>query len=334
MVSRELGVRYVLEGSVRKGNGRVRINAQLIDGINGGHVWAERFDRHLEDVFEVQDDVTREIVKALQVALTPVEIERRSDRRKVDPEAYDLYLQARAAIFEFTPKGIDRSQELFFRAVQIDPTLAKAYAGLALTNCILYSNGWKGPDPDPLDTAMQQVNQAIAADPGEPFAYHALALTQTWRRNLDEAEQAAEKAIELDPNFAGAITALGTIVDFAGEHERATELLRRALRLDPEYDPAMQFLARALFSLRRYEEAEEMLRKRLIKTPHSDVSRLFLAAVCGHLGRRDEARRAWLELLEINPAFEVQRFLKVLPYRDTAWFDHLVAGLRAADLPV
>jgi adenylate cyclase len=333
-VSRELGVRYVLEGSVRKGGQRVRINAQLIDGLSGGHVWADRFDRNLENIFEVQDDVTREIVRALQVALTPDEAARRSDRRKVDPEAYDLYLQARAALWEFSSAGLDRARELLVRAVEIDSSLAKAHAGLAMVNCVEHANNWNNTDVDLLESALQHVDLAIAADPNEPAAYHALALTQMWRRNLEEAVRAAERAIDLEPNFAGAMTALGSILDFSGEHERAADLLQQALRLDPEYHPAMQFLARSLFSLRRYEEAEATLRKRLLKVPHSDMSRIFLASVCGHLGRRDDAQQAWRELYEINPAFDVRRLLQVLPYRDPAWFDHLVAGLRAAELPV
>jgi adenylate cyclase len=333
-VSRELGVRYVLEGSVRKGGQRLRINAQLIDGLSGGHVWADRFDRNLENIFEVQDDVTREIVRALQVALTPDEAARRSDRRKVDPEAYDLYLQARAALWEFSSAGLDRARELLVRAVEIDSSLAKAHAGLAMANCVEHANNWNNTDVDLLESALQHVDLAIAADPNEPAAYHALALTQMWRRNLEEAVRAAERAIDLEPNFAGAMTALGSILDFSGEHERAADLLQQALRLDPEYHPAMQFLARSLFSLRRYEEAEATLRKRLLKVPHSDMSRIFLASVCGHLGRRDDAQQAWRELYEINPAFDVRRLLQVLPYRDPAWFDHLVAGLRAAELPV
>jgi adenylate cyclase len=333
-VSRELGVRYVLEGSVRKGGQRVRINAQLIDGLSGGHVWADRFDRNLENIFEVQDDVTREIVRALQVALTPDEAARRSDRRKVDPEAYDLYLQARAALWEFSSAGLDRARELLVRAVEIDSSLAKAHAGLAMVNCVEHANSWNNTDVDLLESALQHVDLAIAADPNEPAAYHALALTQMWRRNLEEAVRAAERAIDLEPNFAGAMTALGSILDFSGEHERAADLLQQALRLDPEYHPAMQFLARSLFSLRRYEEAEATLHKRLLKVPHSDMSRIFLASVCGHLGRRDDAQQAWRELFEINPAFDVRRLLQVLPYRDPAWFDHLVAGLRAAELPV
>jgi adenylate cyclase len=306
----------------------------LIDGLSGGHVWADRFDRNLENIFEVQDDVTREIVRALQVALTPDEAARRSDRRKVDPEAYDLYLQARAALWEFSSAGLDRARELLVRAVEIDSSLAKAHAGLAMANCVEHANNWNNTDVDLLESALQHVDLAIAADPNEPAAYHALALTQMWRRNLEEAVRAAERAIDLEPNFAGAMTALGSILDFSGEHERAADLLQQALRLDPEYHPAMQFLARSLFSLRRYEEAEATLRKRLLKVPHSDMSRIFLASVCGHLGRRDDAQQAWRELYEINPAFDVRRLLQVLPYRDPAWFDHLVAGLRAAELPV
>ena len=332
-VCRDLGVRYVLEGSVRKAGGRVRINSQLIDGSTGGHIWAERFDRDLEDIFAVQDEVTREIVDALKVALTTVERTRREGRGKVNPEAYDCLVRARTCFYQFSAEAMIESRAMLERAIALDPGFAPAYALLSLVHCMEYANGWNDAGPDHLNGALDLAHKARAADEYEPQAYHALALTQMWLRNLEDAERAGERAIELDPNFAGAFTALGTVRDYAGRHESAIDLLRQALRLDPQYDLALQFLGRALFSLERYDDAEASFKRRLIRAPRSDMTRAYLASLYGHTGRHEEARQIWRELLKINPDFSVEHLRRVLPYRDPAWFDRFFSGLQNAGLP-
>ncbi|MCW5730686.1 MAG: tetratricopeptide repeat protein [Alphaproteobacteria bacterium] len=333
-VCRELSVRHVLEGSVRKSGRRVRITAQLIDGSNGGHLWAERYDRDLEDIFTVQDEVTREIVQALKLALTDRERRRRDARGRVDPVAYDHFLRARNCVYRFTAEAMRQARDELDQAIARDAALATAYAMLAIVHCVEHANAWNGAGADHLDRALDLVNKALATDPDEPQAYYALALTKMWQRELDEAAKAAERAIELDPSFAGVYTALGTILDFAGQHEAAVEKLRRALLLDPRYDTALQFIGRAQFSLRQYDEAEASLKRRLALSPKSDMSRVFLAAIYGHTGRHEEARRLWKEIMQINPDFSIDRVRRVLPYRDAACFDHFEAGLTAAGLPI
>lgn len=333
-VCRELGVRHVLEGSVRKSGRRVRITAQLIDGSNGGHLWAERYDRDLEDIFTVQDEVTREIVQALKLALTDRERGRRDARGKVDPVAYDHFLRARNCVYRFSAEAMREARQELHQAIARDAGLATAYAMLAVVHCVEHANAWNGAGHDHLDRALELVNKALAADPDESQAYYALALTKMWQRELDEAAKAAERAIELDPSFAGVYTALGTILDFAGQHEAAVEKLRRALLLDPRYDTALQFIGRAQFSLRRYDEAEASLKHRLALSPKSDMSRVFLAAIYGHTGRREEAQRLWKEIMQINPDFSIDHVRRVLPYRDAACFEHFEAGLTAAGLPI
>ncbi len=329
----DLGVRYALEGSVRKAGSRVRINAQLIDGSSGGHLWAERYDRNLADIFTVQDEVTREIVAALKVALTSGERARREGRGTVDPEAYDCLVRARTCIHQYSAVAMIESRAMLQRAIALDPGFAPAYALLSLVHCMEYANGWNNAGPDHLTTALELAHKARTADEHEPQAYHALALTQMWLRNLEDAERAGEQAIELDPNFAGAFTALGTVRDYAGRHESAIDLLQQALRLDPQYDLALQFLGRAQFSLERYKDAEASFKRRLIRAPQSDMTRAFLASLYGHTGRQEEAREMWRQLLEINPDFSVEHLRRVLPYRDRAWFDRFLGGLHKAGLP-
>ncbi len=331
-VSRHLGVKFVLEGSVRKAGNRVRINAQLIDGSTGTHLWAERYDGQLEDIFGLQDEVTREVVDALKVTLTEGEVSRREARGKVNPEAYDCYVRARAGIFAFTPKAMQDSRSLLERAIALDPGLAPAYATLSLIYSMEHMNAWNDADPGHLDRDMALAREALEKDGDEPQAHHALALVQMWRGQLEEAENAASRAIALDPNFSGAFTAIGSIRDYAGNHEGALDALRHAIRLDPEYDIALQFLGRTLFWLERYDEAETAFRERLVKMPRSDTTRAFLASLYGHTGRYDDAREMWRELYEINPDFSVAHLRHVLPYRDASWYDRFVHGLRQAGL--
>ncbi|APG83574.1 adenylate/guanylate cyclase domain-containing protein [Sinorhizobium americanum] len=331
-VSRDLGVRYVLEGSVRRAADRIRINAQMIDGTTGGHLWAERYDRGLEDIFAVQDEVTRTIVNALRVKLTAGEEERREVRGKVDPEAYDLLVRARQAIVQFNAQSSLEARGMLQRAIAIDPALAAAYASLAIIALTDFINRWNDATPEYLTQALELARKAIDTDDTEPLGPHALSLALSWMRRLDEAEDAAQRAIELDPNLASAQTALGTIRDFQGRHEEALELYARAHRLDPQFDLSLHFQGRALLSLGRFDEAEIAFKRRLTLSPRSDMTRFYLACLYGRIGRHEEARRYWREVLEVNPSFSFDHLRRALPYRDPNLLDRLVDGLREAGI--
>ncbi|WEX90060.1 adenylate/guanylate cyclase domain-containing protein [Sinorhizobium garamanticum] len=333
-VSRELGVRYILEGSVRRATDRIRINAQMIDGMTGGHLWAERYDRGLEDIFAVQDEVTRTIVNALKVKLTAGEEERRESRGKVDPEAYDLLVRARQSILHFNSVSSLEARSMLERAVAIDQGLAAAYASLSIVALTEFINQWNGATPDNLTQAFELAQKAIDTDDSEPQGHHALALALAFMRRLDEAERAAERAIELDPNSANAYTALGGIRDFQGRHEDALALYTRAHRLDPQFDLSLHFLGRALLSLGRFSEAEIAFKRRLTLAPRSDMTRFYLACLYGRTGRHEEARRYWREVLEVNPNFSVDHLKRALPYRDPNLLDRLMDGLRDAGVSI
>ncbi|MET0574237.1 MAG: adenylate/guanylate cyclase domain-containing protein [Mesorhizobium sp.] len=333
-VSKELGVRYVLEGSVRRVASRVRINAQMIDGTTGGHLWAERYDRDIEDVFAVQDEVTRTIVNALQVTLTAGEQARRVNRGKINPEAYDLIVRARQIVLELRPEAALEARRMLERAIEIDPELALPYARLSIISFAEYANQWNDATPENLTRALELAHKAIELDDSEPQGHASLALVLSWMRRLDEAEPAAERAVALAPNLADAYTALGNIRDFQGRHEDAVALHTRAYRLDPQFDMSLHFLGRALLALGRFDEAEIAFKRRLTLTPRSDMSRFYLACLYGLTGRHEEARRYWRETLEVNPAFSVERMKQVLPYRDPNLVDRLVGGLRDAGIDV
>jgi adenylate cyclase len=331
-VCRELGVRYVLEGSVRKAGSRVRINAQMIDGTTGGHVWAERYDRKVEDIFAVQDEVTRAIIDALMVELGDEERVRRDGRGKVDPEAYDCLLRGRECLNRMSAASLAESRAMLLRAIDLDPGLAAAYATLSIVHITEHLNKWNDAGPDHLERALAFARQACEANSHDTHAFYALAHSQMWLRNMDEAERAAQQALDLDPNFAGAFAALGLVRDYTGRHADALGLFEQALKLDPQYGMALQYLGRAQFALEHYEDAERTFTRRLIHAPHSDMTRAFLASLYGHTGRVEEARRLWREVLEINPDFSVDRIRRSLPYQDTAWFDRYADGLSKAGL--
>ncbi|MCV3241002.1 adenylate/guanylate cyclase domain-containing protein [Mesorhizobium sp. ZC-5] len=331
-VSRELGVRYVLEGSVRRFASRIRINAQMIDGTTGGHLWAERYDRDIEDVFAVQDEVTRTIVNALQVTLTASEEAQRENPGKVDPEAYDLLVRARHTVLQLRPEAAIEARRMLERVIEIDPGLALPYARLSIISFAEYVNEWNGATPDNLAQALELAQKAIETDETEPQGHISLSIVLSWMRRLDEAEQAAERAVALAPNFADAYTGLGNIRDYQGRHEEAAALYTRAYRLDPQFDMSLHFLGRALLALGRFDEAETAFRRRLTMTPRSDMSRFYLACLYGLTGRYEEARRSWQETLEVNPGFSVERLKRILPYRDPDLVDRLAGGLRDAGI--
>ncbi len=331
-VGRKLGVRHVLEGSVRRAGSRVRINVQLIDAVSGGHVWAERYDRDLADIFRVQDEVTNKIVQILAVALTGTEKARRQDPGKVDGEAYDCLIRARYCILQFNAAALLEAHRTLDRALAIDPGLARAHALQATARCVEYSNAWNGCTVKDLDQALALARKACAIDPLEPSSHLAVANTMMWLRRLDEAERASRRAIELDPNAAQAHGQLGNIVHFAGHHEQALESFEWALRLDPQFHVWMHAQGRALFTLERYAEAEASFRRRLIHMPGSDVTRAYLASLYGHVARHAEARRLWDELMSVNPEYSIAHTLRILPYGDRAPLDQFVEGLRKAGL--
>ncbi len=333
-VSRELGVRYVLEGSVRRVASRIRINAQMIDGTTGGHLWAERYDRDIEDVFAVQDEVTRTIVNALKVELTAGEEARRENRGKVDPEAYDLLVRARQTVLQLRPEAAVEARRMLERVIEIDPGLALPYARLSIISFAEYANQWNDATPDNLTRALELAQKAIETDETEPQGHISLSIALSWMRRLDEAERAAERAIALAPNLADAYTGLGNIRDFQGRHEDAAALYTRAYQLDPQFDMSLHFLGRALLALGRFDEAEIAFKRRLTLTPRSDMTRFYLACLYGLTGRYEEARRYWRETLEVNPGFSVEHLRRALPYRDPNLLDRLMGGLRDAGIDI
>ena len=333
-VSRELGVRYVLEGSVRKAGSRVRIVAQLIDGTTGGHLWAERYDRDLTDIFAVQDEVTREIVTALALKLTQGE-RRRLARKGTDSlEAYDYYLRGRQLVWRRSKEANDHARPLLERAVELDHQFTPAHSILAFVHMLDYLNDWRDPPEGSLRQAHDLAQRAVVLDDDDPEAHWVLGLTYLWLRQHDQASGEARRALGLDPNFAWAHTLLGLVLHYDGHSQAAVAPFKTAMRLDPNYDDVLlHFLAQAYFGGEQYEEAVATLKRRLIRKPDTDISRVLLAACYGHLGRVEEAQAQWREVMRINPGYSLEHRRRVLPYKNPADFERIAAGLRKAGLP-
>jgi adenylate cyclase len=329
-VSRELGVRYVLEGSVRKAGNRVRIVTQLIDGTTGGHLWAERYDRDLTDMFAVQDEVTREIVSALAVKLTRGEQQRLHQKGTDNLEAYDHYLRGRQLQMQRSKEANEEARGLLEKAVELDGKFARAHAILANVHILDVANRWHDPD-ESLRKAHELAQRAVALDDDDAEAHWVLGLAYLSMRQHDQAMTEARKALALDPNFAWAHSLLGQALHYAGRSRDAIGPLTTAMRLDPnEQDPFLHYLALAYFGLGRYEEAAAALKRRIIRKPDTDISRVLLAACYGYLGRVEEAQALWQEVLRINPDYSLEHRRRFMPYKDPADFERLVEGLRKA----
>jgi adenylate cyclase len=333
-IGRDLGVRFVLEGSIRKAGNRVRITAQLIDAGSGGHLWAERFDRELTDIFATQDEVVEKIVAALAVNLTQGEAQRLRRRGTASVEAYETWLRARELLSRSTREAIAQAKAMYRRAIEIDPNFAAPHAGLSLATISDYVSDWAADPEEALDEAERWARRALELDDQEPVSHMALGNVMLWRRNHDGALDECRRMIALDPNFAQGHSATGLALMYAGRAAEALEAFAIAKRLDP-HSPSivLHFVAQANFSLGRYEAAAEHLLERIARTPATDSSRMLLAACYGHRSRAEEARAVWAEMLKINPDFSLAQRARVLPYKEPRDFQRIADGLAKAGLP-
>jgi adenylate cyclase len=333
-IGRDLGVKFVLEGSIRKAGNRVRITAQLIDTQTGGHLWADRFDRELTDIFATQDEVVEKIVSALAVRLTRGEEQRLKRRDTTNVEAYEVWLRARELLGRGNREATAEASALHERAIALDPGFAAPHAGLALASIANYVNAWTREPATALEAAEAHARRAVALNEQEPVGHMALGGVMLWNRRYDEALAHARRALELDPNHAQAHAFIAVALMYAGRATESLGMFAAAMRLDPHYsNMLLHMLAQAHFMLGNYEEAAKNLLERIARNPSTDASRMLLAAAYGHLGRLEEARTVWGELLKVNPDFSLAQRARVLPYKDPAEFERITSGLAKADLP-
>ena len=334
-VGRELGVQSVLEGSIRRSGNRARITAQLIDATSGGHLWGARYDRDLTDIFEVQDDVTRRIVDALKVTLSPAEKERLADTKTPNLTAYDYVLRGREFMLgnERSRETFEQATTYFKKALEHDPDYSQAYACLGFAHIFDYQNRWTDDPDSSLLLAKQYARQAIDKDPNEPLARCVSAMAASLEKDLDQARSEIDVALSLNPNFALAHNLRGSNRIYSGQPLEAIPELEQGMRLDPALSSQfLHFLGMAYLLAEKYETAAALLKQRILLVPQTDFSRALLASALGHLGEFEEARRIWGELKEINPSYAFVEHVGRQPFRRQEDVERIADGLRRGGL--
>ena len=333
-VGRELGVRYVLEGSVRKAGDRVRITGQLIDAATGAHVWAERYDRKSDDIFALQDEITLSVVGAIEPSLRLVELERVKRKRSDNLDAYDLVLQSQPDVYSRMPERVAKALPLLQRALALDPAYALAHAYAAECYHTLFLRG--GMNEENRVASIRHAEAALAhgQDDASALAFAGFVIGMD-KHDRAAAIAALEAALAVSPSSALTYILGSVILSFGGEAERAIEWAERGLRLSP-FDPyrASAFISLSLghFHRGQYNEATAAARKAVQSSPGFSVCYMALAATLAKLGQLEEAKAAAVRVLELQPTFRIGRQLGGVGCTP-ALFTSLSEALRAAGLP-
>jgi len=338
-IGRELGVRYVLEGSVRKAANRVRITGQLVDTATGAHLWADRFDGGLDDIFDLQDQVTESVVGAIAPAVEKAEIERAKRKPTESLDAYALYLRGLARFYQFgNRQANDEALRLFNSAIELDPTFAAAYGRATLCYVWAKTNGWFSDTANEIAEVTRLAQRAVELGKNDAVALansgFALAYVV---RDLEVGAGLIDRALVLNSNLAEAWFYGGWVKNFLGEPETAIERFARAMRLSPLDPRAMSIrsgTAHAYFILGRYDEAASWAEMALQDNPDFQPSLRQAAASNAMAGRPEQAHKAMARLRQLNPALHVSTLKDVVgPYRRAEDLSRYEDGLRRAGLP-
>ncbi|MDX1401324.1 MAG: adenylate/guanylate cyclase domain-containing protein [Kiloniellales bacterium] len=334
-VAEELGVRYVMEGSIQKTKDKVRVTVQLVDAISGYHVWAERYDRTLNDIFVVQDEITQNVAANLVGyggRLTKAQLETAKRKPPGSLQAYDNYLLGSFHKHRFTQDDNAKARQYYERAIQLDPDLARAYLGLAWTHQHDVWLGWSQSPDESLAAFKMNAQRAVELDELDGEAHLALGLAFFIEGDADRGTAEYDQALALGPNNADVLAILGwNLPQALGQSEKAVELVERAMRLNPHYpDWYRHALGYAEYHVGRYEDAARVLRT--VENPTVETA-LYLAMSTAELGQKEAAAKAVQEVLHLYPEFSAQRYMQNGGYRDPVVKSELLDGVRKAGLP-
>lgn len=333
-VSNELGVRYLLEGSIRRRGEEVRINAQLIDGTTGGHVWAERFDGAMAEIFKLQDDVNRKIVEALAVSLTHTEQEILDRVETASFDAYDLLLRGLEQFHRSTRHTTLEARKLWLQAVLLDPNYARAYSNVALTHARDVNFYWTDDKERSIRLGLEYAEKAIELDDSIPQIYFTRSALYLAQRNHDAAVEAARRTIEVYPDYADGHAMLAFALCYAGELEEALVAIRKVHTIEPEVSHLILALeGRILFLLKRYNEAVGYIERSIFKNPVHDRTQLLVAATYAQLGRLDDASWSVEEAIAINPKISLEYERNEAFYKNPEDLEHYIESLKIAGVP-
>ncbi len=332
-VGREMGVDYVLEGSVRKGGDRVRVTAQLIDAHNGHHLWADRYDRDLDDIFAVQDDITHKIMVEMRVKLSLGEKARMLAGRTHSARAWELQLRADELNNRFIRECNKEARRLAEQALQLDPEYVSAWTELGWTHCMDAICGWTESLEFSINSAENSANRALELETEYPLGLSLLAYVNTLNQNFDQAVRLAERSVELAPDNTECVAELAHTLLFAGRLQEATGLIEKAIR-DTPMDTMWHYtiLGTCHYIGDQLEIALDIFSKAIEMEPDSPFPRVFQIAALYEAGHHDEARQAVEHLLRIERGFSLQDW-NGAPFKDHSIRDRILAGLRQAGLP-
>jgi len=334
-VAQDLGVRYVLEGSVRKAGSRVRITAQLIDAPTSHHIWAERYDRELKDIFAVQDEITENIVTSIGPEFLSAEM-RRAQRRDVRSlDAWDYIMRAAFHHSRYRKEDVAEAQRLLRKAIDLDPFKAEGFCLLAFTHLMQVQFGWSESADQSIQEAAKAAEKAVALDDRDAWAQAALGLVDLISRRYDDAIQRLRRAIALNRSFANAYGALGQALALVGEYAEANEQINKAIRLSPR-DLFLVYwfghLGLAAFAGEHYDVACQWGAKIIQENPCFPGGHRLLAASYGQLGRTKEAQTALKDLFLLMPGMTIDDVRKQVPFKDPNHMGRYIDGLRKAGL--
>ncbi len=332
-VAEELGVRYVLEGSVRKSENHVRVTAQLIDALTGKHLWAERYDRDLKELFAIQDEITLEIIRALQVNLTEGEQARVIGRGTKDLQAYLKAMEAKEQFYRMDKQGSMKAKQLAIEAIALDPNYAAPYSVLSSAHLLDLWFDFSESPKESMRLAVEAAQKALALDPSDPRTHVGWVNLYIMQREYDKAIASAERAVALNPGGSRALGVLAMAVSYSCRFDEAVTLYEQALRLDPfPSSIGLRNLGIAYRCVGRYEESVKQLKKAIELSPNDLFAHLSLAITYIKLGRDEEARAEATEILRIHPKFSLNYYEKVNPLKCQAVLEDNIACLRKAGL--
>jgi TolB-like protein/DNA-binding winged helix-turn-helix (wHTH) protein len=332
-VAEQLGVSYVVEGSVQREGDNIRINAYLIDGKTGFQLWAQQYDRQVTDIFKVQDSITRKIVEALSVKLTEEETKRTAQRYTVSFDAYDTFLQGQVYYVRHTNEDNHKARDLFQHAIELDPQFARAYSATALTYSAEYRYGWASDRQVALNEAQLLAEKAVGIDNQLPQSYWVLGYIYLQQRKYDKAITAAKQAIKLNPNFADGFATLGVSYIYAGDPHNGMQMMQQAVRLSPQYPaPYASALGQAYYFLERYDDAISMLKQAIDRNVNLLTSHVFYIASLSRLGKLDEANWAAVQFKSLAPDFKLDDVGEMFPINNQQHLENIKADLRRAGI--
>ena len=331
-VGRDLGVRYVVEGGVQRAGNRVRITAQLVDATTGYHIWAERYDREIRDVFALQDEVTEQIISALAVELTVAEQGRMGRAPTGDPGAYDLVLRGQDERRRATREANAEARRLFVKAMDLDPQYARAYVGLSWAHLQNWQFLWS-TGPESLERARELAERAIALDDTLIEGHSLLGQIYLWKKEHDRAIAQAERAVALGPSNADGHETLAEVLAWAGRPEDSIRVIRQAMRLDPHYPYFYLWtFGHASYLLERNQDALDAFNRIKRQNPNFLPAHAYLAVLLVEMGQEKEAREAWSRAGQLSPAASLASLRERLPYRRPADLERFLTAAYKAGL--